>query len=126
MTFVLLAAVGLDLTASDFARVRRQPAAVLVGLLAPVIILPAIAVTLTRLFEPAPEVTAELLLIAACPIGGISNTYSYVARASPALSVTLTSLSCVGASITIPLIGRGFELIHGRPFDWAAPLSLLI
>ena len=34
-----------------------------------------------------------LLLVAVCPIGGISNTYSYLARAATALSVSLTGLS---------------------------------
>ncbi len=126
MNFILLAAVGLDLTASDFARVRRQQALVAVGLLAPLVILPPIAIGLTRLFEPGPAVTASLLLIAACPIGGISNTFSYLARASTALSVTLTGLSCIAASVTIPLVGKGFEWVLERPLGLSAPIPLLI
>ena len=126
LTFFLLAAVGLDLTREDFARVRRQWAVVLAGLLAPLALLPPIALGLTWVFQPSPEVSAGVLLVAACPIGGISNTYSYLARASTALSVTLTGLSCLIAGATVPAVGRGLELALGRPLDLAAPIPLLL
>jgi BASS family bile acid:Na+ symporter len=126
ITFILLAAVGLDLTRDDFARVCRQWVVVLAGLVAPVIMLPPIAVGLVYAFQPAPDVAGGVLLVAACPIGGISNSYSYLARASTALSVTLTALSCLLASVTVPAIGRGFELALGRPLELAAPIPLLI
>jgi bile acid:Na+ symporter, BASS family len=126
LNFILLAAVGLDLTAADFARVRRQQALVAFGVLAPLVLLPPLAVGLTWLFQPGPAVTASLLLIAACPIGGISNTFSYLARASTALSVTLTGLSCMVASLTIPLVGKGLELALERPLGLSAPISLLV
>jgi bile acid:Na+ symporter, BASS family len=126
MTFLLLVAVGLDLTANDFARVRRHPLLILTGLFAPLVLLPPIAFALTLVFETGPDVTAGALLVAACPIGGISNTYSYLARASPALSVMLTGLSCLCASVTIPLVGRGLDLATGRPLALTAPIPLLI
>jgi BASS family bile acid:Na+ symporter len=78
------------------------------------------------MFQPAPDVAAGLLLVAACPIGGISNTYSYLARASTALAVTLTGLSCLVASATIPLVGQGLEMALGRPLDLAPPVPLLL
>ncbi len=126
ITFVLLAAVGLDLTLEDFARVRQRSAVVLAGLLVPILALPPIAVGLIWAFAPRPDVAGGLLLVAACPIGGISNTYSYLARASTALSVTLTGLSCLLAGVTVPAVGRGLELAIGRPLDLAAPVPLLL
>ena len=54
IAFTLLLAVGLNLTPSDFARVRRAPWVVAVGLLAPLAALPAIAVMLIWWFEPDP------------------------------------------------------------------------
>jgi BASS family bile acid:Na+ symporter len=126
MNFILLAAVGLDLTTTDFARVHRQWAIVLFGLLAPLVILPTLALGLTWLFRPSPEVTASLLLIAACPIGGISNTYSYLAKASTPLSVTLTGLSCMAATVTIPLVGKGFEFALATPLGLSAPSPVLM
>jgi BASS family bile acid:Na+ symporter len=126
MNFLLLAAVGLDLTRQDFARVRRQGRVLTTGLLAPVILLPPIALALVGLFRPDADIVASLLLIAACPIGGISNTYSYLAQASTALSVTLTAVSCLAATVTVPVIGRAFELALDRSLGLSAPLPLLI
>ena len=123
--FILLAAVGLDLTADDFARVRRQPAVVLAGLIAPLLLLPPLALALAWLFRPGPEVTASILLVAACPIGGISTTWSYLARASTALSVTLTGLSTVFGAVTIPAVGAGIEMALARPFGLSAPIPAL-
>jgi BASS family bile acid:Na+ symporter len=126
LTFVLLTAVGLDLTSDDFARVRRRWPVALAGLIAPLALLPPIAVGLTWAFDSPPETAAGVLLIAACPIGGISNTYSYLARASTALSVTLTGVSCLLATVTIPAISRGMELTLARPLGFSAPIPLLL
>lgn len=125
MTFLLLVAVGIDLTATDFARVRQQRAMVVAGLFAPLILLPPLAAALAHLFAASDEITAGILLVAACPIGSISNLYSYVARASTALAVTLTGLSCLLASVTIPLAGRGISYLLGRPLEIEAPIGLL-
>jgi len=125
MTFILLVAVGLDLTRADFLRLRGRPCVVLTGVLAPLFMLPPLAVQLTQAFQTQPDVTGGIFLVAACPIGGISNTYSYLARASTALSVTLTGLSCLCASLTIPLISKGLELAVDRSLAFAAPIPLL-
>jgi BASS family bile acid:Na+ symporter len=125
IAFTLLTAVGLYLTPSDFARVRRAPSAVAAGVFVPLLALPAIALILVWWLEPDPFVEAGLLLVAACPIGGISNTYSYLARASTALSVTLTGLSSVVAVGTIPLMTRVFERVTREPLGVGAPVSVL-
>jgi BASS family bile acid:Na+ symporter len=126
LTFILLAAVGLDLTKEDFARVRRQPVLVLTGLVAPLLLLPPVAIFLVWIFRPASDLAAGMLLVAVCPIGGISNTYSYLARASTALSVTLTGLSCLLAGVTIPIVGRALELVFAEHMDLALPIPLLV
>jgi bile acid:Na+ symporter, BASS family len=126
ITFALLAAVGLDLTRADFARVRRQPVVILIGLIAPLLLLPPLAVLLIASFKPDAATAAGLLLVAACPIGGISNTYSYLARASTALSITLTALSCLFAGLTIPLAGAGLEWMLGRDVEIVPPSGGLV
>jgi BASS family bile acid:Na+ symporter len=126
ITFLLLAAVGLDLKPEDFTRVRRQRTVVLAGLVGPLLLLPPLAFGLISAFRPPPSVEAGLLLIAVCPIGGISNTYSYLARASTALSVTLTGISCLLAAVTIPSMASVFEVVLGRPLGFTAPAGLLL
>ncbi len=124
ITFVVMTCVGMDLTVRHFDRVRRQPLTLVTGLVAPVVILPALALLLVGLLQPPAHVAAGLLLVAACPIGGISNTYSYLAQASTALSVTLTTLSSALAALSIPAISHGFELATGAPMGFAAPAIL--
>jgi BASS family bile acid:Na+ symporter len=124
-TFALLTAIGLDLTTEDFVRVRRRRALVLAGLLAPLFLLPLIALCLTALLRSPSDIAAGVLLIAACPIGSVSNTYCYLARASLALSITLTGLSSLLAGVAMPLAGMAIETILARPFDLRVPLGLL-
>lgn len=125
LAFLTLLAIGIDLTAADFARLRRRPSVVAAGLLGPVLLLPLIAAALIWWLRPDPVVQAGVLLVAACPIGGISNTYSYLARASTGLSVTLTGASCVLGVVTIPLLTGAFEGLLGVPVRVNAPMALL-
>jgi BASS family bile acid:Na+ symporter len=126
LNFILLVAVGLDLTGEDFFRVRQRWTLLLAGLVLPLVLLPIAALALTRLSGADPLVITGMLLLAACPIGGISNAYSYLAGASTALSVTLTALSCLGAAITMPIISKGFDLLLREPLGLTAPVPLLI
>jgi len=126
LTFSLMIAVGMDLTTDDFRRVRRSPGVVLAGLLGPIGLLPPIAVALAWIFDPPPAAAGALLLIAACPIGGISNTYSYLARASTALSVTLTGLSCLLAFVTMPVLGRVFGSLFPQADVGAPPAATFL
>ncbi len=125
ITFLLLFAVGLDLTPADFGRVRRQPRVLTAGLLGPLLALPPLALLLVALFRPSSDLREGLLLVAACPIGGISNTYSYLAGASTALSVTLTAASSLLAVVTIPALTVVFGAALGRPMALAVPLPLI-
>ena len=126
ITFLLLLAVGLDLAPADFARVRRQRGVLAVGLVGPLLVLPPLALLLVVLSRPTPDVQAGLLLLAACPIGGISNTYSYLARASTALSVTLTACSCLLAVVTIPILAMAFGAALGHPLGFVVPVPLIL
>ena len=101
ITFLVLLPVGLDLAPADFARVRHQPRVIAAGLVGPLLVLPPLALLLIALFSPTTDLRAGLLLVVACPIGGISNTYSYLAGASTALSVTLTACSSLLPAIPL-------------------------
>jgi len=125
ITFFLLFAVGLDLAPADFGRVRRQARLLAVGLIGPLVVLPPLALLLVAVFRPALDVQAGVFLVAACPIGGISNTYSYLAGASTALSVTLTAASSLLAIITVPALTLVFGAALGHPLAGAVPLPLI-
>jgi BASS family bile acid:Na+ symporter len=126
VTFAMLTSVGMHLQSDDFVRAVRQRVVVLTGLLLPILVLPLVAIGLIQIFDPPPAVAGSLLLVAACPIGGISNFYSALARASAALSVTLTGLSCLLAAVTIPALGAFYEGTLRTPLGISAPLPLLL
>ena len=123
--FLVMAVVGLDLTRADLARVVGRPRLLAAGLVAPLVLLPPIALLVLAAVPMPAEIGAGLLLLAVCPVGGISNVYSYLARAATALSVTLTAASCVAAVVTMPLLTRAFELSLGRPLGYRAPVGPL-
>ena len=126
LSVLMMTALGLDLTGRDFARVRRHPGLVLGGLVGALLLLPPIAVLLIWLLRPVPDAAAAVLLIAACPIGGIANTFSYLARASGALSITLTGLSCLLAAVTMPMLGRLFAGLLPDSLSLTVPVSTLL
>jgi BASS family bile acid:Na+ symporter len=67
-----------------------------------------------------------LLLLAVCPIGGLSNVYSLLARASTALSVTLTTVSCAAALVTILAASVWLDAVWHHPAVYVAPLPILL
>ena len=125
-TFLLMVVVGLDLAPAEFGRVSRRRLVLVAGLLAPTVLLPPLALGLVALVQPSPAVAVGLLIVSACPIGGISNTYSLLARADTALSVALTTLSCLLAVVTIPAISAGVEIATGQALGLTAPLATLV
>jgi BASS family bile acid:Na+ symporter len=125
MAFTLMVAVGLDVTRDDLRRVASRSRTIAALTVAQVILLPIAAWALVPLV-PSDRIAMFLLLIAACPGGGMSNVYVYIARANTALSVTLTAVSCLAAIVTMPAIFAVYQLMSGRGADFALPLPTLL
>ena len=107
LAFIMLS-MGLALTPADFARVLRRPAAALIGLTAQMVLLPVLAFAMVVAWEAVwgmdPSLAVGFLIIAACPGGVTSNLLTHLARGDTALSISLTAVASVLASVTIPLI----------------------
>ena len=104
MVIYVMFVVGLSLTRADFARLRQTPIAILLGSLGPFLILPVFAVALVMALDLAPYVEAGILLISICPGGGISNFYTYLAKANTALSISMTGISTILAIFLMPVL----------------------
>jgi bile acid:Na+ symporter, BASS family len=94
--------VALDMKASDFRGITAAPRAVLIGLAAQFVLLPATAWALTMLLRPQPSIALGMILVASCPGGNISNFLTNFARGNTALSVTVTAFSTLGAMVFTP------------------------
>jgi bile acid:Na+ symporter, BASS family len=124
ITFFLMTIVGMDLTANDFRKVRGSPKSFFVGTMGQYL-LPFCAWAVLILLKPIPAVAGGMILIASAPAGGISNYYSSLARANVALSVVLTTVSSIGAALTMPLLLRMFHFLLPRSAGFEVPLKFL-
>jgi BASS family bile acid:Na+ symporter len=117
---IIMFGLGLSLTVGDFKRVARTPRAVVVALVTQVLILPAIAFGLVKLFDLDPLLAVGMMLLAASPGGTTANLFSHLFHGDVALNVTLTAINSVIAAFTIPLI-TNLAIAH---FDAQGELGL--
>lgn len=103
LAFVIFG-VALELRLADFARLLREPRAVLIGLLSQLAALPLLTLALVFVADPAPSLALGLMLTAACPGGNMSNVLTHWAGGRTSLAMTMTSISSLISPITTPLI----------------------
>ena len=126
LTFFLITVVGMETTVDNFRSVAKTPKALLGGILGQYV-LPLIAILLLKWIDLKPEISTGLLIIACAPAGGISNVYTYLAKANIELSVTLTAVSCIAAAITTPLMLKICESNGSLPgLGFRIPLGVLL
>lgn len=102
--FTVMMAMGLALTLQDLKQVLVKPKAIIAGLSAQILLLPAIAIGLGFLFASPPVIAAGAIILAACPGGVTSNAYVFSARADIALSVGLTAIASMVTVFSIPFL----------------------
>lgn len=113
---IIMFGLGLSLTVGDFARVAKQPKAVIVALLCQLVLLPAICFGLVLLFQLPPVLAVGMMMLAASPGGTTANLYSHLFRGDIALNISLTAVNSVIAVITLPII-TNLAVAYFRPFD---------
>ncbi len=113
---IIMFGLGLSLTLRDFARVAKQPKAVLIALLCQLIVLPAICFGLVLAFQLPPVLAVGMMMLAASPGGTTANLYSHLFRGDIALNISLTAVNSVIAVVTLPLI-TNFAIWYFDPFD---------
>ncbi len=101
---IIMFGMGLTLSLDDFQALVRRPFEVAIGVLAHFIIMPLLAVLLTRIIPMPPEVAAGVILVGCCPGGTSSNVMTYLARGDVALSVACTSVTTLAAPIVTPFL----------------------
>ncbi|PQZ55083.1 MULTISPECIES: bile acid:sodium symporter family protein [unclassified Microbacterium] len=113
---IIMLGLGLSLTLADFARVLKQPKAVIIALLCQLIVLPAICFGLVLAFQLPPILAVGMMMLAASPGGTTANLYSHLFRGDIALNISLTAVNSVIAVITLPVI-TNFAIAYFEPFD---------
>ncbi|MEV6263945.1 bile acid:sodium symporter family protein [Streptomyces sp. NPDC051784] len=111
---VVMAGLGLSLTAADFRRVARHPKVVTVSLLLQLVLLPAVCFGITYALGLSPVLATGMMLLAASPGGTVANVFSHLFHGDVALNVTLTAINSVIAVVTVPAVVE-FALWHFQP-----------
>lgn len=101
---IIMFSLGLGLTIDDFARVARLPKAFAIGAMAQIVLLPAAAWLLLRMFSLPPELALGVMILSFCPGGVTSNILTKLAGGAVALSVTLTAVVSLVSVVTVPLL----------------------
>lgn len=95
--------LALSLRTDDFRRILAAPVAPAAGLVAQFLLLPAMTCLLTWWLHVDPELALGMILVASCPGGSFSNVMTWLSRANVAVSVSMTAVSSVAASVLTPL-----------------------
>src|SRR5690606_7167792 len=95
--------VSLSLRLEDFRRIALSPVAPAVGMIAQFLLLPAATCLVTWLLRIDAELALGMILVAACPGGSFSNVMTWMARVNLAVSVSMTAVSSLAATVMTPL-----------------------
>ncbi len=133
----LMFGVALDIRFDDFGRIFRKPKAPLVGLTSQLLLLPILTLGVIFILQPPTSVALGMMLVGICPGGNVSNFMVHLSKGNSALSVLMTSITTIGAVITVPVYFRfwsGFipnteafsSLIYVDIFDMVRTIFLII
>ncbi|HDP55306.1 MAG TPA: hypothetical protein ENN24_06485 [Bacteroidetes bacterium] len=95
--------VALEIKIDNFRNILNYPKSAILGFASQFFLLPALTFALVIALNPPPTIAMGMILIAACPGGNISNFISSLAKANVALSVSLTAIATLSATILTPL-----------------------
>lgn len=112
---VMMFGAALSLRPADFRRVLQAPRAPVIGLLAQFVALPALTAAAAWAAQVPGPLALAMILVASCPGGNFSNVMTWLARGDVAVSVSMTAISSLAASVMTPL---NFAL-----YGWLNPIT---
>lgn len=95
--------VAMSINPKEFREIGRNPKSVITGAISQFILLPAVTFLFVWLVRPLEGLALGMILVAACPGGNVSNFFSQLSRGNVALSISLTAVATVLASVMTPL-----------------------
>ena len=111
---IIMLAMGLTLTARDFANVSKNIKAVSVGVILQFTVMPIVALIIATLLQFDVNLTVGLVLVGAVAGGTSSNVMCFLAKGDVALSISMTAISTLLGVIFTPLL---VEILAGKAVD---------
>jgi len=100
---LMMFGVSLTLRLEDFKRIILAPIAPIAGLFAQFFLLPLATCLFTWALNVDPDLALGMILVASCPGGSFSNIMTWLARGNVAVSVSMTAVSSLVATVLTPL-----------------------
>lgn len=100
---LMMFGIALSLRMQDFVQVFKSPKGPITGLFAQFVLLPLLTFLATLALPLPPEIELGLLLVSACPGGSFSNIVTHLAKGNTAMSVSMTAIASIGATLMTPL-----------------------
>ncbi|MBT8115334.1 MAG: bile acid:sodium symporter family protein [Arenicella sp.] len=124
LAFAMLG-MGATLTVGDFKDVLREPQAVSSGTLVQLALVPLVAYLFIGLTGIAGGIAVGIALIAAIPGGTTSNIFTYFAKGSIPLSISITGITTLACLFTTPFI-LGLLITEYLPAGFAMPTGQIV
>ena len=102
----LMLCMGITLKPSDFQRVLQRPMAVALAFVGCYVVMPALALILSHVFNLGPSLSAGLVLVSCINGAQASNLCTYIGQGDLALSVLMTTMTTMGAIVMTPTVGK--------------------
>jgi BASS family bile acid:Na+ symporter len=116
--------VSLSLRLEDFRRIALAPIAPLAGMVAQFVLLPAATCLFTWALNIDPELALGMILVSACPGGSFSNVMTWLARGNVAVSISMTAVSSLAATVLTPLNFALYGWLNPHTRDYLTQISL--
>ncbi len=124
IVFTTMIVIGLDVTLQEFKHLFKKPRPILIGFLAPALVVP-IAVWLIQVTSLPAHIEAGILLVVICPTGNFSNVYASISRCNTPLSITLSVATPLLAFVTMPLWMWAYGYLLEDTLEFHVPTSVL-
>ncbi|MDX1801162.1 MAG: bile acid:sodium symporter family protein [Marinobacter sp.] len=121
---LMMFGVSLGLRPEDFRRVLTIPRAPVAGLFAQFVLLPLATCLATWALHISPDLALGMILVASCPGGSFSNIMTWLGRGSVAVSVSMTAVSSLAATVLTPLNFAFYGWLNPYTRDYLTEISL--
>jgi len=101
LAFILFS-LAIDIKKEDFKTLYTNPKSVLIGCFSQIFLLPFLTFVLVLIIKPPASIAMGMIMVSACPCGNMSTYISYIAKGFIPLSITITAISTLLASVTTP------------------------
>ena len=124
LAFAMLG-MGATLTLNDFKQVIHSPAAISIGFIIQLLMVPFVAFIFISVFGAVGGFAVGLALLAAIPGGTTSNIFTFFAKGNIPLSISITGITTIACLVTTPLI-LSLLIVEYLPVDFTMPYSQIV